>query len=256
MDLEFDDPKPRYRLCQLGFGLIALALALLSVDLVCVLAMTFAPMQGLKALLDNPAWTWLVSTPITWASLIGSYFLWGRWNEPSWQRRAGLLVLLNASDAVFWALNHAQELGLAEKAFPYSWIRAQITMGFGWVELLLIAGLATDVSLHLGKADASDGGRSARSLSLVGMGIWLFLFAVESTWLRMPFRFRLQMFLLHLGSLVLLTTASFQVTVLCAIASRQCKRFVAELNLREWDHDLLRSRSETERDDLPSSSAR
>ena len=32
MDWELDDPRPRYRLCQAGFGLIALALGLLSLD--------------------------------------------------------------------------------------------------------------------------------------------------------------------------------------------------------------------------------
>jgi hypothetical protein len=60
----------------------------------------------------HPWYPWLVGAPITWGSLVGSYLLWGRWSEPSWQRRAGLLVLMNGFDLLTWFLHNAEALGL------------------------------------------------------------------------------------------------------------------------------------------------
>jgi hypothetical protein len=253
MDLEFDDPRPRYRLCQLGFGLIALSLGLLSFDLACWLATLFMPNPGLIGLMKRPEWTWLVGAPITWAALIGSYLLWGRWTEPTWQRRAGLLVLMNGVDAVNWLLEHAHEFGLTGQAIGHAWMREQIGRGLGWLELLLTAAMAADLSLHLGKADAPEAGRSARSFAMIGFALWLFHVLVLTDWMSWPLR-RHPMrgrdgLLFFLGNLFLLTVTSFQVTVLSILAARQCKRFVQELDRHEWDNDLLRSRSEPEKDD-------
>jgi hypothetical protein len=257
MDLEFDDPRPRYRLCQLGFGLIALALALLSFDTACTLGLIFTRNPGIQNLLGRKEWIWLVSAPITWGSLIGSYLLWGRWTEVSWQRRAGGLLLMNSVDAVIWAMNHAQDLGLAENQFGYPQLRREIAACFGWLEFMLIASLATDLSSHLGKHDAPDAGRSARSFAVIGLALWcveLFMMWAQWTHIVRPRRVMMQQrILLSIGSVFLTALTSFQVTVLCIAASRQCKRFVKELDWREWDHDLLKSRSESEKDEGPES---
>lgn len=249
MDLEFEDPRPRYRHCQFGFGLIALSLLLLSFDTACELAQVFAHNPGIAALIGRPEWRWIVGGTITWASLIGSYMLWGRWTESSWQRRAGLLILMNSVDAVLWTMSHAHELGLAEQKIGHLWLRSQTAAILGWLELLLIASMATDVSLHLGKNDAPEGFRSARALCMIGLGLSLFLLIGRTDWLHWPLRVRRlgpQGFLAYLGTFVVVTVASFQTTVLSIIASRQCKRYVRELDWKEWDNDLLRSRSEPE----------
>src|SRR5262245_27385964 len=110
---ELDDPRPRYRLVGGGFGLIGLALGLLSMDAALDFAWLLSWHPGLRALMGNPTWSWLVGTPITFASLIGSYLLWGRWTEPRWQRRAGLLLLMNTGDVGLWMTQHARDFGLS-----------------------------------------------------------------------------------------------------------------------------------------------
>jgi hypothetical protein len=251
MDLEFEDPRPRYRNTQLAFGLIALSLALLSFATAFDVGYVFTRNPKIAGVMERPEWLWLVNAPITWVSLIGSYLLVGRWTESTWQRRAGLLVVMNSIDAVLWTLSHAHQFGLLEHKVGHFWLRMQIASGLGWLELMLIASMATDVSLHLGKNDAPDAFRSARSLCMIGLGLWLFMLIGQTDWFRWPLRprrFDPQGFLLFLGSLILTTVASFQTTALSIIAARQCQRFGRELDRREWDHELLRPRSESEND--------
>src|SRR5262249_20743929 len=54
----------------------------------------------------------------------------------------------------------------------------------------------------------------------------------------------------ELGLMLPTAIAAFQVTVLSMAAARHCRRYVAELGKMSWDHDLLKSRSETELDDF------
>ncbi|MBX6312894.1 MAG: hypothetical protein IRY99_08275 [Isosphaeraceae bacterium] len=254
MDWEFEDPTPRYRLCQAGFGLIALAIGLLCADAALDLAWLFTGHRGILALTHDRLWTWLVGAPITWGSLIGSYLLWGRWSEPRWQRRAGLLVLMNTIDLVLWFLNHGDELGLWIGEVPHRWLRGNLAMGLGWAELGLMAGLAADVSDHLGKGpETIAGGTVAKSFAGVGAAIWALWFLGMTDWGRWPLGHRWltpPLYLLLVGSTLVLTLTTFQVAALSILASRHCGEFVRELKGNDPMLELLRSRSEQESDDF------
>ncbi|HEV3162933.1 MAG TPA: hypothetical protein VGZ22_02750, partial [Isosphaeraceae bacterium] len=93
MDLQQEEQRRRYQRYRVGFGLIALGVGVLFIDSGCHLAwyLTFHP--ELKSLVTSRWWDWALGTTITWGTLIGSYFLWGRLQDPSWQNRAGLLVV-------------------------------------------------------------------------------------------------------------------------------------------------------------------
>lgn len=256
MDFEdFDDQRPRYRLCQLGFGLMGLAIGLLCADLVCGLAYGLTREPALRQLLDHPAWTWVVSAPITGASLLGAYLLWGRWTTASWQRRAGLLALMCTIDLAVWGLSHAATLGFeVPRGSDHQWLIGQLTQGMGWVEFILVADLASALSAHLGKADAPETGRSARALATIGVVLWAIDFGTRTDWSRWPLEAapiqKAEQLLLVIGGTVLSIVTTFQVTVLCMVASRQCRQFVAELDRLHRDPEALRSRSETEADEF------
>lgn len=249
---EFDDPRPRYRLCRAGFILCAAVLVLQAADRACLLAALFGDVHDLLKLVRHPLWGWIVGTPITWGAVVGSYLLWGRWNEPRWQRQAGLLVLMNLVDAGLWIVEHGDALGIRQGDVRYPWLIFQIGSGQQWFELMLLAGLATDLATHLGKAEAAETGRLARSWATGGAVIWSILLVTWTDWHRgWPFLFRpltLETYLLLRGSEFVLILADFQVIILCVLAARECRRHLAELGSDDLGHDLLKSRSETEDD--------
>jgi hypothetical protein len=249
MDWDIVDERPNYRVCQTGFALIALALGLLCIDAVLDLTTWFTGNQAIRMVLSDPLWTWLVGAPITWGSLLGSYLLLGRWPEPSWRRRVGLLVLMNTADAGFWILNHGDALGLRLGPMPHPWARMHLGMAMGWAELALIATLAADVSVRAGdgQTQAVEASRAARSCALFGAMLWAIWFLTQTRWNHWPLvaqRLSLEGVLLMLASVLLLALTAFQVTILCIMASRQCGRMIRDLNQADQEHDLLRSRSE------------
>lgn len=247
MDWDIVDERPKYRMCQTGFVLIALALGLLCIDAMLDLATWFTGNQAIGMVLRDPLWTWLVGAPITWGSLLGSYLLLGRWNESDWRRRAGLLVLMNTVDAGFWIITHGDALGLGLGPVPHPWARLHVGMAIGWAELLLIASLAADVSIRLGRARVIEAVRAARSCALFGAMLWAIWFVTQTRWDHWPLvarKLNLEGVLLMLAAVLVLALTSFQVTILCILASRQCGRVIRDLNREDQDHDLLRSRSE------------
>jgi hypothetical protein len=249
---EDHDPRWKYRLCGAGFALTALALGLLGLSGGLDLVMMFTGDPAVGGLVRHPLWTWLVGAPITWGSLIGSYLLWGRWREPRWQRRAGLLVLMNATDLLFWILDHGDDLGLGFGRVGHGWLRMHISMALGWAELALFAGLAGDFSAHLGKREAPDAARAARSFSGVGAVVWLFWFLKHTNWIHWPLVSRrfigLNTYLLMAGTTLLQALTALQVTLLCVLASRQAGQIVRELTAKANSADPLRSRSEADAD--------
>ncbi len=178
----------------------------------------------------------------------------------TWQRLAGLLLLFCMLDMVQWSLDHAPEMGLAVGSVGHEWLRSQLSRGMGWLELILIASLACNMSAHLGKTDASESARSVWSMAAVGLLLWIIDLTFRTNWNNWPLgpvvpgpQIRMNQFLLliimMIGSTILLLVTTFQVMVLCLLASRQCRLFVAELKQSEREHDLLRSRSESEHDE-------
>lgn len=247
---ELEDQRPRYRLCKVAFGAIALSLGLLCFDAGLNLVLSFQRPPQLQALRESNAWEWLVGAPITWLSVLGTLLLVGRWREAAWTRRAGLLLVLNGLDALTWTYEHAPAFGFEVAPLPHGWLRHEITGAFGWVELALCAGLAADVAAHLGRAQAVDAGRTARAFAVIGLIVWGLGFMARTHWGRWPLVplpfLTLETFLLLVASNLLLCATTFQVTVLCALAARECAQMVKELDHHASGAELLRSRSESE----------
>jgi hypothetical protein len=254
MDLEREEQRHRYRLCRAGFGLIALGLILLGVDGALNLALMVTPHHNvLLSLLTNPWWGWLVGAPITWTTVIGSYLLWGRSTDPAWQRRAGLLVMMNGIDLMVWTLYHGDELGLQIGKVGHDWLFLQVTRGLGWAEFLLFTSLAVDMLTQLRKKPSPETGLAARSLATIGLVMWAILFVAQTNWAKgwplVPQKIPGEMgILIYFATCLLTTIASIQVAALTGSAFVECGRALAEMNQEDMSDDLLRSRSETSAD--------
>jgi uncharacterized membrane protein len=246
MDLELEQLRPRYGLCRAGFGLIALSIALLCLSNACHLAQLLSQNPFLKQFLDSSFWNWAVGAPITWASLLGSYLLWGRWKEPEWQRRAGLLVLMNFIDLITWFVQNREAFGLGTGELRHAWLMNQVTVILGWSEMLLMSGLATDLILHLGEEQQPEISRASQTLSILGLGLAVIMLLLRTAWdwpLR-PLPPNHLTIMMYLGSELLMTMTAFQVTAVSIMAARRCGQYLRELDRYESNHDLLKSRSE------------
>jgi hypothetical protein len=75
-DLERDQLRKTYQLCRLGFGFIAVAMVLFSLDAVVDL---FSVFHGhlVDWVRGMPWYAWL-GAPIVWGKLMGAVLLWGR----------------------------------------------------------------------------------------------------------------------------------------------------------------------------------
>jgi len=252
MELLDDDDNlaGRYRLCQIGFTLSGLALGLLSLANASRLAVIFSGQWQLQWIFQTPLWDWGVAAPITLASFVGSYLLWGRWREITWQRRTGLLVLMNGIDVLLWAKHVLAQLpellpGQKPPVSPHEWLEMLIIMGLGWSELVLYASLAADVSSQLGNEESRSTGRAAQTLCTVGLALWAMMFLTQTDWDRWPLIAKQTpaVVMMRLGETFLMALAAFQVTILCMATARQCRRYVRELNYEDG-HELLTSRSD------------
>jgi hypothetical protein len=249
MDWERDDFEhtARYRLCRAGFALSAMGLALMSLDTAFYLVwmVTMSPEVG--QILSSPLWKWGVGSSVTWSTLLGPYLLWGRWKEPHWQQRAGLLVVLNLADVGLWLVRHGREFGLWPHEVAHFWLRMNVTYASSWIQFGLWAGLAADVSAHLGGKANLHSKIKGQSLAMVGFMLWLLFFLDQTAWQRgwplTPHRTPLTP-LLWIGSMMLRTVTAFQVAALCLLASRECTQILKELGSDHHALEALRSRSE------------
>jgi hypothetical protein len=254
MEWELHDPRRPYRVCRRGFALMALGLGLLCLSNVASLGFTFGMFPAYGHLRGLRAWTWGIDFPITAATFLGSLMLLRCWPVPSWNRRAGMLALMNAVDLGTWFLTRSDELGLglASGILAHGWLIQLATLGLGWFELMLGASLAADVSAHLWNTHAGAAGRGAQVTSLVGAVLWAVLVVTRTDWDRWPIvpRRDAEWALLMLLQTLLQALATFQLTALCLYASRQCHHYVREWDRRDTSHELLKSRSESEGDEI------
>jgi hypothetical protein len=251
-DLQPEDPRPRIRACQVGLGLIALALGLLCVSNAAFLSRMFGGGQAIAPILNHPLWRWGLGTTIPWAALLGSYLLWGRWRDGSWQWRAGSLVLLNGIDAGLWVLDNGADLGLKLPSIEsHQWFTFILTLATGWLELGLTASLASEALKRIGQTPAegvSIPRARAWSLVVVGLLMWLMIVVGLTVWWHWPMVPRLgrgrggELRLLVLLSIVMQTILTFQVCAQALGGSRLCRRAIAAHE--HPDLDLLKSRSE------------
>jgi hypothetical protein len=249
LDTERERERQTYQLCRLGFGVTAFALAVACVSTFLFLPGLFGGPPFLPWLVQGPFWRWS-DAPVVWGSLIGTYLLWGRWNDPGWQRRAGLLLVMGLVDLILWGFDHGDDLGLRLADIGHPWLRDHLGQALGWAEFALISGLACDVMVHLGVEQAAETGRATRSLAASGASVWMVLFLLRTDWKHWPLIPRrglsFQAILLELGWRMIWTVTLIQVTALTIAATKQCSAVLAEMALEDQQSDVFKSPSEDE----------
>lgn len=249
MDFERDRLRNRLRLCQVGFVLSSIGLGLLCFNEACSWGSRIFGQRELWEIVNSRWWSLFFGAAIPWTTLIGSYFFWGRSADPSWQRRAGLLVIMNGIDAYTWFLMYGHAFGLGVAPAGPNWLLFELSNVLGWVEFMLFASLAADMLRELGNPAAAEQEAATRWLSTVGLVLWILLFVAFSSWGgRPPRNFRILRDVLLAAAFVRIAT-SFQVTVLAVAAGRQCARARIKLNDEADEHELLRSPSERDGED-------
>jgi len=247
MEMEREQQRQTYQLCRLGFAIVSIALVIACITTVLGLIGLFTGRMFVGGLINEPWWRWL-DTPVVWGSLIGVYLLWGRWSHASWQRRAGLLLLMCVADLVLWFFDHGQSLGLFPDVVGHNWLRDRLGSALGWAEFALISSLACDLLAHLGVEHAPDAGKATRTLAASGAVVWMFLFCLLTDWeAGWPLQHRPllpETFLLLLGTDMIWTITLFQVTALTIAATRQSSRVLLEMDKEDQHHDLLSSPSD------------
>jgi hypothetical protein len=252
IDLEREQLRKTYQISRVGFALLSMALGLACVDSILPLLANFhRDLVFLYIRIVRSAWYGWISVPITWGSLLGVTFLWGRWDHPSWQRRVGLLLGMNLVDAALWFFDHGAALGIPDLDIGHEWLRLNLGQALGWAEFALLAGLSCDYLDHLGLEQARDTGKSARAMAATGAVLWMLLFCERTDWsaawpLRAhPVRGPEEQ-LLALGSLLIWAITLMQVTALVFSATRQSGYVLEEMRREDEANDPLRPRYDSE----------
>jgi hypothetical protein len=250
IDLEREQLRKTYQLSRLGFAILSMALVL-----ACFPSLLHLLFFNHRFVLwvSQSAWFRWLDTPIVWGSLIGTMLLWGRWDQPSWQRRSGLLLAMSLVDLALWFIDQGEALGLRQGDFGHDWLRHNLGQALGWAEFALIASLSGDYLVHLGNDQARDSAISTRSMAATGAVVWMLLFCEQTDWgagwplqhLRM--RGMESLLLFHGFSLIWAITL-IQATAMTISAARQSGVVLAEMDREDQDHDLLRSPSESDKD--------
>jgi hypothetical protein len=247
MDLEREQFRQTYLLARLGFAILAGALLLACFDSLLMLFWPFHP--HLVGRIVRSAWYPWIDLPIVWGSLLGATLLWGRWEEVSWQRRSGLLLVMSLVDVVLWVLDHGAVFGRGEVAIGHDWLRRNLGLALGWAEFALLASLASDYLGHLGVEQAAESARSARSMTATGALVWMIVFCERTNWAQgwplQPHR-AIRAFeteLLRHGWSLIWTITLIQVTALVISATQQSSRALQEMDREDEADDPLRSRS-------------
>jgi hypothetical protein len=255
LDFEHDpaSARRRYALCRAAFLLGAVGLAQLGLSCMLEVLILFYRDPGLVRIAKSSWWHWGVGAPITWTTFVSAYLLWGRWRDPSWQRRAGLLLLLNTFDLVTWIIQNNRELGLRIGDVGHPWLRMFLTEGFGWTEFMLFGSLAAEVANRPGTDAAHLLRNGVFALSTLGLVLCgaTFLSATDwaHRWPLVPRRIDPGLFLLYyVTSQMMMAMTTVQLVALMGLGARQCARDIRSLKSDDSMPDLLVSRSETEWD--------
>jgi hypothetical protein len=163
-------------------------------------------------------------------------------------------VLLNTVDAVMWTISRGERLGLGTEAVAdrYAWLFFLTGVCLGYVELLLTAGLARDTIQELNGGRETQGVGVVQTLSLVGLIVWSMLALTQTDWSCWPPAtwFGPEFPMLWLFTTAIVSILCFLVTALCLTAARQLRQTRRLAETSEAGIDLLRSRSETEGDEI------
>ncbi len=71
-DSDATDHRPRYRLCRLGFFLVALAAGVMTLDAAGHVALLLSFRRPLRQFLGGDFWQWTAGSAIVWGALLGS----------------------------------------------------------------------------------------------------------------------------------------------------------------------------------------
>jgi heme exporter protein D len=253
-DLEREQIRKTYQLCRLAFIMLGTALALACFTSLLGLFGRFQP--GLLHWIQGSVVYEWVDAPIVWGCLIGATLLWGRWDHVSWQRRAGLFLVMNLVDLGLWFIARADALA-AQGAdfgheFGHEWLRDSLGTALGWGEFALISSLTCDYLVHLGVEHARESDKSTRSMAATGAMVWLLYFCQRTNWragwpLQVHQLRALDGFLVFYGYHLIWTITLIQVTALVVSAVRQSTTVLEEIDREDQENDLLRSRSDSSR---------
>jgi hypothetical protein len=255
-DPEREQVRKTYQLCRLGFAINAMALVLACFTSRLALCSTFEP--GLLVWANDASWFQWLYAPIVWCGLIGTTLLWGRWDNPSWQRRSGLLLVICTINVGLWVVASGETLGLHIGDIGHSWLRGHVREALGWSRFTLLSSLSCDYLVHLGVEHARESDKSIRSMAATGAMVWMLLFCQQTDWgAGWPLNPRPQVrggrvgvegHLLQHGWLLIWAITLIQVTALVISAVRQSSHVIDEMDREDQDHDLLRSRSDSSRE--------
>ena len=99
-DLEREQLRKTYQLCRLASSMPPWPWCWPVLIRCSTCSATFEP-GPVTWIQSSAAIQWL-DAPIVWGCLIGATLLWGRWDHVSWQRRAGLFLVMNLVDVGLW----------------------------------------------------------------------------------------------------------------------------------------------------------
>lgn len=247
IDLERDQQRKTYEVCRMGFSILSVALLLACLTSVLPILWNFYP-ELCARIVMTPGFRW-IDVPITWGGLLGVTLLWGRFEHEGWQRRVGLLLVMNLADAGLWFLDHGAALGLVTGEVGHQWLRENVGQALGWAEFALLAGLSCEYLEHLGIEFARESGKSTRSMAATGAVVWLLLFCQRTNWSGgwplIAHRIRsIQEFLLNQATHLIWAIVLMQVTSLTLSAARMSGQVVDELRLEDEANDPLKPQSQ------------
>jgi hypothetical protein len=237
---EREQLRKNYQLCRWGFGITAVGLVLACID---SLLGFFGRLQPhfLVSLIDSAWYQWL-DTPITWCPLIGVSLLRGSWDQVSWRRRSGLLLVMCLVDLGLWFLDRGETLGVQFGPVSHAYLRIHLGQALGWSEFALLSSLSGVYLAHLGIEQARDTDKATRSMVVTGAALWMILFCQQTNWAAgwplkpRPFR-GLEWILLQHGWHLIWTITLIQVTGLIISAARQTTHVLEELDREDQAND-------------------
>jgi hypothetical protein len=224
-----------YRASWFGFSLYGSYLALTALF---ALASDFSLFVGgrrnLGGLLGIDSFESHFDTFRTWARLLACFGLAAAWpDDPSWRRRARLLLVLAIGDVALWATVAAVPLGLATEPTRHSFLLDNLRMALGWSRYLLLASLAADLATSAGTPGAREFGRAARSTAMTGAALWFAFFLCFVEWDR-PWplaprrRLSIEALQLMMAYTLINLVCLVQAAVLTLIAARAAARMLGE----------------------------
>ncbi|MGO9468850.1 MAG: hypothetical protein ACLQIB_42920 [Isosphaeraceae bacterium] len=236
-DQEREQLRKNYQLCRLGFGITAAGLVLACFDSLLGLFGSLQPHFFFSV--RQSLWYQWLETPITWCTLIGVSMLRGSWEQASWRRRSGLLLVMCLIDLGLWFFARTESLGLP---LGHHWLRRHIAEALGWSEFALLSSLSGVYLVHLGVEQARDSDKATRSMVVTGAALWMILFCQRTNWAAgWPLHERqvmgLEWIMLYYGWQLVWTIILIQVTGLVISAARQTSHVLEEMDREDQAND-------------------